>query len=97
MTTNRVVLTAKKSLVESKRPVLHRFIDARVGQITDAFVIKCVETGLIIGFYNKLKAFVPRIELTQVILPSARSSFHIYAEKQVIFLKHSHRESLSFQ
>lgn len=66
-TSKRVVLTAKKSMVDSKYPALHNLADARVGLVTDAFVHKVNDNGIIIEFYNKLKAFVPRSELTQVI------------------------------
>ena len=63
---NRVVLTAKKSLVESGRPILRCLSDARVGLVTDAVVNKISEKGLIVEFYNNLKAFIPRNELMSV-------------------------------
>jgi rRNA biogenesis protein RRP5 len=61
--TNRVILTAKKSLVESKRAILHSFSDARIGLVTDAVVYKVSEKGLVVEFYNNLKAFAPRNEI----------------------------------
>jgi rRNA biogenesis protein RRP5 len=64
----RIVLTAKKSLIESKIPALHKFVDARVGLIADAVVHKPVQNGIIVEYFNNLKAFVPKYELTQVVL-----------------------------
>jgi rRNA biogenesis protein RRP5 len=58
----RVELTAKKTLVESALPVLTSIEEAKVGMITDAVVYRVVDKGLIVRFYNNLKAFVPSRE-----------------------------------
>ncbi|KAG2159661.1 uncharacterized protein EDB93DRAFT_5621 [Suillus bovinus] len=58
----RVELTAKKTLIESTLPVLASIEEAKVGMITDAVVYRIVEKGLIVRFYNDLKAFVPSRE-----------------------------------
>lgn len=58
----RVELTAKKTLVESALPVLASIEEAKVGMITDAVVYRVVDKGLIVRFYNNLKAFVPSRE-----------------------------------
>lgn len=58
----RVELTAKKTLIESTLPVLTSIEEAKVGMITDAVVYRVVDKGLIVRFYNDLKAFVPSRE-----------------------------------
>lgn len=58
----RVELTAKKTLIESTLPVLTSVEEAKVGMITDAVVYRVVDKGLIVRFYNDLKAFVPSRE-----------------------------------
>lgn len=58
----RVELTAKKTLIESTLPVLTSIEEAKVGTITDAVVYRVVDKGLIVRFYNDLKAFVPSRE-----------------------------------
>jgi rRNA biogenesis protein RRP5 len=67
-TSSRIILTTKKSLVESKFPALHRIVDARVGMVTNAVVHKLVGNGVVVEYYNNLKAFVPQNELTQVLV-----------------------------
>lgn len=61
----RVELTAKKTLVESALPVLTSIEEAKVGMITDAVVYRVVDKGLIVRFYNNLKAFVPSREASE--------------------------------
>lgn len=61
----RVQLTAKKTLIESTLPVLTSIEEAKVGMITDAVVYRVVDKGLIVQFYNDLKAFVPSREASE--------------------------------
>ncbi|KAH7930532.1 hypothetical protein BV22DRAFT_1078692 [Leucogyrophana mollusca] len=58
----RIALTAKKSLVESSLPVLSSFEDARVGAVLHAVVFRVSEKGLLVEFYNNIKAYVPHRE-----------------------------------
>lgn len=58
----RVELTAKKTLIESTLPILTSIEEAKVGIITDAVVYRVLDKGLIVRFYNDLKAFVPSRE-----------------------------------
>jgi rRNA biogenesis protein RRP5 len=54
----RIVLTAKKTLIESTLPVLATMEDAQVGQIVHATVQKATDKALIVEFYNNLKGIV---------------------------------------
>lgn len=58
----RIVLTAKKTLVESSLPIISHFDDVEVGIVTHAVVFKATGKSLHVEFYNNLKATVPARE-----------------------------------
>ena len=68
------MLTAKKTLIESKHPVITKLEDAQVGALTHAVVFKASAKSLQVEFYNNLKAIVPAKEARFVLLGSASSS-----------------------
>lgn len=59
---NRVVLTLKKSLVESDLPTPSGFADVTAGEITPAVVSKILDKGCIVDLFGGLRAFVPQSE-----------------------------------
>ncbi|XP_064572523.1 protein RRP5 homolog isoform X1 [Zonotrichia leucophrys gambelii] len=59
----KLILTLKKSLVQSKLPVLSNYEDAKPGLITHGFVVCAREFGCIVKFYNDVKGLVPKNEL----------------------------------
>lgn len=63
----RIVLTAKKTLVESTLPIVSQLSDAQVGLVTHAVVFKISDKSLQVEFYNNLKAFVPAREARLVV------------------------------
>lgn len=58
----RIVLTAKKMLVESPLPILSNFEDVQVGLLTHAVIFKVTNKSLHVEFYNNVKATVPARE-----------------------------------
>ncbi|NWR32721.1 RRP5 protein, partial [Tachuris rubrigastra] len=60
----KLILTLKKSLIQSKLPVLTNYEDAKPGLITHGFVVCAREFGCIVKFYNDVKGLVPRNELS---------------------------------
>lgn len=60
----KLILTLKKSLVQSKLPVLSSYEDAKPGLITHGFVVCAREFGCIVKFYNDVKGLVPKNELS---------------------------------
>jgi rRNA biogenesis protein RRP5 len=56
---NRIVLTAKKTLVDSELPVLARWEDVKVGAVAHGVVFRINPKSLQVEFYNTLKAVVP--------------------------------------
>ena len=58
----RIVLTAKKTLVESTLPIVSHLDDAKVGLVTHAVVFKSTNKSLHVEFYNNVKATIPSRE-----------------------------------
>lgn len=54
-----MVLTAKKTLIESSLPIVASVADAKEGLVTHAVVFKASEKSLQVEFYNNIKAIVP--------------------------------------
>jgi len=55
---NRVVLTLKRSLVNSELPVLQTFEDAKEGMVLQAIVHTYLEKGVLVELFGGLRAFV---------------------------------------
>jgi rRNA biogenesis protein RRP5 len=84
---HKIVLTAKKTLVESSLPLVTSFGDARVGITTHGCVRKVLDNGLVIGFYNGTKAFLPNKELKYAF----NNHFHTVTK-----VSHSQADKTSF-
>ncbi len=54
-----MVLTAKKTLIESNLPIISNLEDAKEGLLTHAVVFKTSDKSLQVEFYNNLKAIIP--------------------------------------
>ncbi|NXO01903.1 RRP5 protein, partial [Rhinopomastus cyanomelas] len=83
----KLILTLKKSLVESKLPVLSSYEDARPGLITHGFVVCAREFGCIVKFYNDVKGLVPKNELSSEPIPYPDKVFHDGQVVKVMVLK----------
>ena len=70
---NRVVLTAKKTLLDTTFPVLTSFSDAKVGLLTRAVVFRVTDKHLMVEFFNNVKAAVPAREARYVLLRQVQS------------------------
>uniref|UniRef100_A0A8C3B8X6 Protein RRP5 homolog n=1 Tax=Cairina moschata TaxID=8855 RepID=A0A8C3B8X6_CAIMO len=60
----KLFLTLKKTLIQSKLPILSKYEDAEPGLITHGFVVCAREFGCIVKFYNDVKGLVPKNELS---------------------------------
>ncbi|NXU73502.1 RRP5 protein, partial [Oreotrochilus melanogaster] len=83
----KLILTLKKSLVQSKLPVLSNYEDAKPGLITHGFVVCAREFGCIVKFYNDVKGLVPKNELSSEPISSPDSVFHEGQVVKVMVLK----------
>jgi rRNA biogenesis protein RRP5 len=61
---SRVLLTLKKSLLESTLPILASFDDARVGMVTPGVVQRIEDRFVIVEYYGGVRALIPLNELT---------------------------------
>ncbi|XP_064000521.1 protein RRP5 homolog [Pogoniulus pusillus] len=77
----KLILTLKKSLVQSNLPVLSSYEDAKPGLITHGFVVCAREFGCIVKFYNDVKGLVPKHELSSETASCPDKVFH---EGQVV-------------
>ncbi|EJT49659.1 rRNA processing-related protein [Trichosporon asahii var. asahii CBS 2479] len=74
---NRVVLTLKKSLVESDLPVPGSFADVTAGEITPAVVSKILDKGCIVDLFGGLRAFVPQSEASTNYVANLNDVFFV--------------------
>ncbi|KAH8099388.1 nucleic acid-binding protein [Cristinia sonorae] len=82
----RIALTAKKTLIESKLPVVARLEDAKVGVITHAVVFRATDKSLQVEFYNGMKAIVPAREASETNIGSLPNTFPVGKVVQVRIL-----------
>ncbi|XP_074447508.1 protein RRP5 homolog isoform X3 [Larus michahellis] len=83
----KLILTLKKSLVQSKLPVLSNYEDAKPGLITHGFVVCAKEFGCIVKFYNDVKGLVPKHELSSEPISCPDKVFHDGQVVKVMVLK----------
>ncbi|CAE6440693.1 unnamed protein product [Rhizoctonia solani] len=74
---SRVLLTLKKSLLDSTLPILAVFNDAKVGIVTPGVVQRIEERFVILEYYGGVKALVPLNELTDTQVSSTSGLFTI--------------------
>ncbi|XP_014815473.1 PREDICTED: protein RRP5 homolog isoform X2 [Calidris pugnax] len=83
----KLILTLKKSLVQSKLPILSNYEDAKPGLVTHGFVVCAREFGCIVKFYNDVKGLVPKNELSSEPISSPDKVFHEGQVVKVMVLK----------
>uniref|UniRef100_A0A914VVE1 S1 motif domain-containing protein n=1 Tax=Plectus sambesii TaxID=2011161 RepID=A0A914VVE1_9BILA len=77
---DRVVLTHKQGLVESKGAIVTGYDSSLVGSIADGFVVKTMETGVLVAFYNRVKGFLHARHLkrrTPAVTPALGSPIRV--------------------
>ncbi|NXG17724.1 RRP5 protein, partial [Grallaria varia] len=83
----KLILTLKKSLIQSKLPVLTNYEDAKPGLITHGFVVCAREFGCIVKFYNDVKGLVPKNELSSEPISCPDKVFYEGQVVKVMVLK----------
>jgi rRNA biogenesis protein RRP5 len=73
---NRIVLTAKRTLLETTLPILTSFEDVKVGVVTHAVIFRVSDKSLIVEFFNNVKAVVPAREARCGYLASCYGHVH---------------------
>ncbi|KAL4069766.1 hypothetical protein V8B97DRAFT_2051647 [Scleroderma yunnanense] len=62
---NRVVLTAKRTLLDTTQPILTSYEDAKIGIVTHAVIFGVSEKVLKVEFFNNTKAVIPAREASE--------------------------------
>ncbi|XP_011496148.1 PREDICTED: protein RRP5 homolog [Ceratosolen solmsi marchali] len=55
-----IIFTLKKSLVESKLPILCKIEDAKINSVYDGSIIKIINEGIIVSFFGNVKGWIPK-------------------------------------
>uniref|UniRef100_A0A5F4VWM3 Protein RRP5 homolog n=1 Tax=Callithrix jacchus TaxID=9483 RepID=A0A5F4VWM3_CALJA len=72
----KLVMTLKKTLVESKLPAITCFADAKPGLQTHGFIIRVKDYGCIVKFYSDVQGLVPKHELSTEYIPDPERVFY---------------------
>ncbi|XP_059756947.1 protein RRP5 homolog isoform X1 [Balaenoptera ricei] len=72
----KLMMTLKKTLVESKLPAITCYADAKPGLQTHGFILRVKDYGCIVKFYNDVQGLVPRHELSAEYIPDPESVFY---------------------
>ncbi|NWR74973.1 RRP5 protein, partial [Centropus unirufus] len=83
----KLILTLKKTLLQSKLPVLSCYEDAKPGLVTHGFVVCAREFGCIVKFYNDVKGLVPKNELSSEPVSCPEKVFYEGQVVKVMVLK----------
>ncbi|KAJ3186618.1 hypothetical protein HDU85_007438 [Gaertneriomyces sp. JEL0708] len=73
----RVVLTSKKSLVNSELPRITSYLEAQVGQVSHGVITAVKDFGCLVTFYGNVKALAPLAELTESFVQHPSDLFSI--------------------
>lgn len=63
---NRVVLTHKQGLVDSKCAIVTNYDPSLVDSLAEGFVVKVIDAGVLVAFYNRVKGFLKVKELKRL-------------------------------
>lgn len=72
----KLLLTLKKTLVESKLPAITCYADAKPEQQTHGFILRVKDYGCIVKFYNDVQGLVPRHELSAEYIQDPERLFY---------------------
>ncbi|XP_028367529.1 protein RRP5 homolog isoform X3 [Phyllostomus discolor] len=72
----KLMMTLKKTLVESKLPAITCYADAKPGLQTHGFILRVKDYGCIVKFYNDVQGLVPKHELSAEYVPDPERVFY---------------------
>ncbi|XP_032137384.1 protein RRP5 homolog isoform X1 [Sapajus apella] len=72
----KLMMTLKKTLVESKLPAITCYADAKPGLQTHGFIIRVKDYGCIVKFYSDVQGLVPKHELSTEYIPDPERVFY---------------------
>ncbi|XP_012659116.1 protein RRP5 homolog [Otolemur garnettii] len=72
----KLMMTLKKTLVESKLRAIACYSDVKPGLQTHGFIIRVKDYGCIVKFYNDVQGLVPKHELSAEYIPDPERVFY---------------------
>ena len=73
-----LIVTHKKSLVDSALPALATYADAQVGAAYHGYLVSVKSNGCVVKFFNNVQAFIPRVHLSALEdIAKPEDHFHI--------------------
>ncbi|XP_030058666.1 protein RRP5 homolog [Microcaecilia unicolor] len=72
----KLILTRKKTLIESKLPIIASYQDVKIGMTTHGFITSIKDFGCIVQFYNNVRGLVPKHELSTEPVPFPEKVFY---------------------
>uniref|UniRef100_A0A452RUC4 Programmed cell death 11 n=1 Tax=Ursus americanus TaxID=9643 RepID=A0A452RUC4_URSAM len=82
----KLMMTLKKTLIESKLPAITCYADARPGLQTHGFILRVKDCGCIVKFYNDVQGLVPKHELSAEYVPDPERVFYAGQVVKVVVL-----------
>lgn len=86
-TRKRLILTMKKSLVNSDAPIIRSFADVQVGNKSSGVISKLFDNGALIQFYGGVHGFLPASEMSEAYIASPKEHFKVGQTLSVHVLK----------
>ncbi|KAJ1140731.1 hypothetical protein NDU88_007070, partial [Pleurodeles waltl] len=77
----KLILTLKKTLVDSNLPIISNYSSAKPGMSTHGFISRVKDFGCLVQFYNDVRGLVPKSELSTEPVPFPEKVFY---EGQVV-------------
>ncbi|XP_022355136.1 protein RRP5 homolog isoform X1 [Enhydra lutris kenyoni] len=82
----KLMMTLKKTLIESKLPAITCYADAKPGLQTHGFILRVKDYGCIVKFYNDVQGLVPKHELSAEYVPDPERVFYAGQVVKVVVL-----------
>ena len=74
----QLIVTHKKSLIDSALPALASYADAQVGAAYHGYLMSVKSNGCVVKFFNNIQAFIPRVHLSALEdIAKPEEHFHV--------------------
>ncbi|CAO3666623.1 unnamed protein product [Rhizopus microsporus] len=73
----RVILTLKKSLINSEYPIFQNLADIHEGDISHGVIMAIKKNGCVVAYYNNISAFVPGSEMTEAHVADLSTVYNV--------------------
>ncbi|ORE09789.1 nucleic acid-binding protein [Rhizopus microsporus var. microsporus] len=73
----RVILTLKKSLINSEYPIFQNLADIHESDISHGVIMAIKRNGCVVAYYNNISAFVPGSEMTEAHVADLSTVYNV--------------------